>query len=241
MARRLLRDAQVEIPYLNSRWLLDEPAGHSYVYDDFGGLVLPTTGSPVLGSPSMIRGDSFTSAVGGYTSQINDFSAAISGFTFASGVTIEGVTTAALSGSFYLFNAPGQAQLEISSGGSVSFGVYAVGPTLHTLTASSVLLGPPQLVQGTYDSVANIQAIYVDGVEVASQALTITVNEDTTGNTQLLQPASNVATVAQGQDVAIYDGALPPNRITEHFAAFMQQWLDPGHVMTYPYIAVAAD
>jgi hypothetical protein len=218
--------------------MLGEPAGTGYVFDDVGGLVLLILGTPTLGLPSLARGEQYTSARGGYTTQTNGFQAAVSGYLFGNGVTVEGATQwdYVNGSSFYLFNAPGQASLEITGAG-VSFSVWTAAQ--HTLTAASVLTGPPQVVQGTYDPAGGLQAIYVDGALVASQALTGAVATVTTGNTQLLTAAASSATVALGQDIAIYDGALPQSRITQHFAAFMQQWVDPGHVFTYPYIGVA--
>lgn len=237
MARRYLRDSQLEVPYLVSRWLLGEPSSLGYVYDDVGGIVLLPTGSPTLGLPSMVGADTLTSAMGGYTAQQNYFSTAAS-FSLTAGVTVEGVTVQEYvhGSSFYLFNAPGQAQVQVS-GAAVNFSVWS--PTQNMLlTVTNVLTGPPQLVTCTYDPVALLQTIYVDGVQVAQQSASGPVASSTTGAVQLLAPVANVATTALGQDIAVYNGALSPSRVTQNFAALMQQWQDPGHVYTYPYVSV---
>lgn len=237
MAQRYLRDAQVEVPYIDSRWLLGESAGTTYVFDDVGGIYLQAIGSPTLGQPPLVRGDQYTSAMGGYTAQANGFGAAVTGFSLLSGATVEGVTCQELKNgtSFYLLNAPGQAQLQVTGSG-ISFSVWTAAQ--HTLTASNVLTGPPQIIQGTYDPTGQVQAIYVDGVQVASQVLSGSLAATTTGNVQILTAVSASATIALGQDVAIYGGALPQSRITQHFHAFAQQWQDPAHSFTYPYISV---
>jgi hypothetical protein len=237
MAQRFLRDAQLEVPYLESRWMLGEPSTFNYVFDDVGGIVLPAVGSPTLGLPPLVQDDPFTSARGGYTAQLDGFQASVAGFAFGSGVTVEGVTVQELihGTSFYLFNAPGQAQLEVIGSG-IAWSMWTGAQ--HTLTAASVLTGPPQIIQGTYDPTAQVQAIYVDGVLVASQVLSGTVAASTTGNTQLLVAAAASNTIALGQDIAVYNGALSQGRITQHFSAFMQIWSDPGHAQFYPYIAV---
>lgn len=224
-----LRDRQLEVPYVQSRWLLGEDAGSAYVSDDVGGLILVSTGSPVLGLQSLAELDVQTSAQGGYAGVISGFSASVAAFLLTDGITVEGVTARDPNGvSFNLFLAPGQASLVVV-GTNVQFSVWTGAQ--HTLTASNVVLGWPQLVQGTYDPAAQLQTIYVDGVEVAQQALSGDIAGATTGNTTILTATSSSSCVARGQDVAIYNGALSANHVVEHFQTFMQA--SQPHALTY--------
>jgi hypothetical protein len=205
-----------------------------------GGLVLSLLGTPTLGVPPIVKGDPSTCALGGYTAQLNGFQASIASFTLTNGCSVEGATSReyAHGTAYYLFNAPGQAQLTISAQ-DVSFSIWTAAQ--HTLTTTThPITGPPQLVEGVYDPVAQLQLIYVDGALITSQALSGSVAASTTGNTQLLVATTSSACAALGQDIAIYNGPLSANRALEHFQAFQQEWLDPGHVHAYPYIGVTS-
>lgn len=227
---RFLRDVQIEVPYIQSRWLLGEVAGSAYVFDDVGGIILPNVGMPTLGLQSLAELDVQTSAQGGYSGALAGFTGSVAAYLFSNGVTIEGATARDPNGvSFNLFSAPGQASLVVA-GANVQFSIWT--GSQHTLTATGVISGWPQLVQGTYDPVAQLQTIYVDGAQVAQQALSGAVAGVTTGNTVLLTATSSATCVARGQDVAVYNGALSANRIAEHFQTFMQDSQDP-HVLTY--------
>jgi len=234
---RFLFDAQLEVPSIVSRWLLAEVAGAPHVFDDAGGILLPTLGSPTLGIASMARGDGNTCAQGGYSSQLDGFSASVAAFDVVSGVSVEGITALDPHAvTFHLFTAPGQAQLDIA-GAQISFSVWTTGQSTLT-TTTSPLFGPPQLVQGVFDPGAQKQLIYVDGVLVASKTLSGSVATSTTGNTEVLVAGSASACVARGQDVAVYSAPLSANRVLEHYQAFAQQWLDPEHTRVYPYIGI---
>lgn len=236
MASIFLRDVQTEHPYLISRWLMREAVGSQYVYDDTSGITLPITGAPVLGQPSLARKETLTSARGGSVgSTPAGFSASVASFALTSGVSVEGIVCMGPAmGTFNLFSAPGQTSLVVA-GTSVQFSVWTGAQ--HTLTASGVLTGVPQHVIGTYDPVAQFQTIYVDGAQVAQQTLSGAVAASTTANTVLLTSAgTNV--VALGQDIAVYNGALPQSRVTEHFQAFAQVWTDPTRVHAYGALTV---
>jgi hypothetical protein len=232
-----LAETQNEVPFLISRWLLAEPSTASSISDDVGGISLSLLGSPTLGVPPIVKGDPSTCALGGYTSQLNGFTASVASFSFTSGCSIEGATSReyAHGQAYYLFNAPGQAGLTIS-GQDVSFNVWSGGSNVALTSSTHPITGPPQLVQGIYDPVAQRQAIYVDGALVISQTMSGSVATSTTGNTQLLVATTSAACYALGQDIAIYNGPLSANRVLEHFQAFQQEWQDPGHVHAYPYI-----
>src|ERR1700752_5037042 len=231
-----LRDIQLEDPIIISRWLLSEPAGSNAIADDVGGVQLVSTGTPTLGLPTLCDQGKLTSAQGGYSTQLDGFAAPVAAFLFESGVTLEGATARDPHGvTFNLFNAPGQAQLQIA-GANVVFTVWTSAS--HALTATGVIIGYPQHIIGIYDPVAQLQQIYVDGALVASQALSGSVAVATTGNTQILVASSSSACVALGQDVAAYNGPLSVNRVVQHFQAFGQIWPDPGHALTYTKIGV---
>jgi hypothetical protein len=231
-----LRDIQLEHPYVLSRWLLSEPAGSSLVFDDVGGVILLRSGSPTLGEPTLCKGDVSTCCRGGYSTQQDYLQATVTAFALTAGVSLEGVTARDPNGvSFSLVDAPGQAQILVA-GADVQFSVWTTSQSM--LTASSVMSGWPQHVVGTYDPVAQLQELYVDGALVAKQMLVGAVAAATTGNTVLLQPTSSSSCVALGQDVAVYGGALQPSRVAQHFAAFAQVWPDPGHVVSYTPIGV---
>jgi hypothetical protein len=232
-----LRDLQTTLPSIISRWLLTEPSG-PIVYDDVGGIELIAIGSPTLGLPSLAKGDQYTSAQGGSPDLVpSGFGASVTEFALSEGVSVEGISAADPNGiEFSIFNAPGQAQLQIS-GADVVFTVWT--SSSNALTASGPIIGYPQHIVGTYDPVAEIQAIYVDGNLVASQSLTGSVASSTTDDTQLLyQPTPETACIALGQDIAIYGGALSANDVLTNFQAFAQVWPDPGHTMTYAPIGV---
>ncbi len=163
-----LRDIQTEHPNLVSRWLLTEQVG-PLIYDDIGGFQLIATGTPSYNLPSLCKGDRFSSVQGGYSAQVNGWEAPVEGFDFSDGVMIEAITARDPNGTeFSVFYSPGQARLQIN-GANVVFTVWTTAS--HALTATGPIIGYPQHVVGIYDPVAQLQQIYVDGVLVASQAL----------------------------------------------------------------------
>jgi hypothetical protein len=55
---------------------------------------------------------------------------------------------------------------------------------------------------------------------------------------QIAAPYSTNTTQSVAQDVALYYAPLSANRVLQHFQAFRQILLDPGHVRVYPQILV---
>ncbi len=231
----LLRDKQSEIPYLQSRWLLKEPAGSNFITDDISGVILGKTGVPSLGIASMCKGDSYTCASGGYSSGVaNGFQATSVNFNFTNGVTLEAVVAAdPKAGAGNIFLANGQAGLSISAN-LVTFTVW-IGGTGTAFASTPALSGWPQIVHGTYDPVADLQCLYLDGALVSQGSRSGSVSSTSTSVSAL---TGSSASVIQAQDIAVYNGALSANRVLQHFQAFAQIWYDPAHVRSYTPIGV---
>ena len=232
----LLRDRQVELPYVQSRWLLREAAGGLTVTDDVSGVILTATGSPVLGLTSMCKGDSYTCASGGYASGTpSGFTASSVNVNLVNGITLEAVVAAdPKAGAGNIIAIGGVASLEISLN-YVSFTVTIGGTSEAFGSTMSPLSGWPQLVHGTYDPVSQTQCLYLDGV-LQSQGSRSGATATSETSVSLLTGSSN--SVIQAQDVAVYNGPLSANRVLEHFNAFGQVWYDPAHVLSYTPIGV---
>jgi hypothetical protein len=229
-----LSDAQLQVPSIVSRWMMDDTASSQYVKDDVGGISLVEVGMPALQQLSLERHRLSSSGYGWYaqsTSTFNYWSASVTGFVATNGITVQGVTAQEPNGqNYHVFNAPGQVYLDVVAGTGVTFGVYTT--KLYTVSSPNVLSGRAQLITGSYDPIAGIASLYVDGVLVNSLPVTGTVVAATTGRTTLLQPlgvhAGNYFCI--GQDIAVYSSPLSKGNVSMQQQAFLQQWIDVGHV-----------
>lgn len=176
---------QNEIASLISRWRLSEPVGSAFVTDDVGGIRLLTIGAPTFSLPSMTKDDAVATSVMGANNAYFS-SLGVAAYTLSSGLTLEATTKIdPLSNAFNILAIPGQTTLRVS-GADVIFDVW-IGTVLHSLTATGVLLGWPQHVVATYDTLTALQVIYVDGARIDSAGLSgsvgTTVTKLTTGTT----------------------------------------------------------
>lgn len=225
LAMTTLSEAQVEVPSIISRFKMSDAPTSQVAYDDAGGLALTIVGVPTRGLPGMGRGDAAAFCSAGSVGNL--WSATLTPWVLTGGLSVEAITCAEPSArAFSVIKATGQFKLNVE-GENVAWTVKTAAE--HTITATA-LKGFPQHVVAVYDIVAGLQMIYVDGVLVASAALTGAINTSLSEAVTLLAPTTGSATQAVGQDIAIYGGPLSAARIKQHFVAFRQILSDPGHV-----------
>jgi len=217
-----LSDVQTEIPSIINRWKMSEASASTYVSDDVGGFVFPRLGTPQLGLPGYCRNDPATSGMGGvgifaaFAAGWNQWQGAVAAYS-ASPVCIEAVTAAEPAGrTFNLFYSPGLVRLQVI-GTTVSFTLWDNAAVAHTVTAAS-LKGYAQLVQAVYDAQAQLQLIYVDGVQVASAALNVTPSTTqamsfvgTTHTSQVIDGITNTQGILVGSTIT--GSGVPANTL----------------------------
>lgn len=237
--------AQLEIPFLISRYKLNDSLGSQVAIDDISGLNLFIAKEPLKGLPSISGGDQSTCSAGYQTSTgpNNHWESQINVWSLVNGVSVEAIVCAESNhNAFVIFLSPSQFNLQVKEGGKVSWGVN-VEKVENTLSTSSntVLKGWPQHVVATYDLIAKTQNIYVDGSLVVSAPLSgqISIPTPTLQNVFMLFPSGAKQNIqAMAQDIAIYSGALSASRVKQHFEAFRQILTDPGHVRIFGQIGV---
>lgn len=236
LAMTTLSESQVEIPSIITRFKMSDAATSQVAYDDVGGLAITIVGTPTRELPGMSRGDAAAFCSAGSVGNL--WSANLTSWVLAGGLSVEAIVCAEPNGNgFSVIKAPGQFKLNVEAGNVV----WSVNTsTENTLTKTSVLKGFPQHIVGVYDIVAGMQRIYVDGVLVASTAITGAIAATLTGPGALLAPVSAAVTQAVGQNIAVYGAALSAARVKQHFDNFRQVLSDPGHVRISAGIGVGS-